>query len=339
VVATGLRTALVRNAGAGAPASPAIRGGGWRLPQKVSVAFVLLACALPLHSREKDGLQYGMGLIVNLTEPEADIKQAVEEVVQNGLIRGTKEYNKDEYVTGATAPTSTPVFAQWSEGGTVFYKVREHAIDPRNFKDGGDVGTLAVRYVIQNQGANNTVLRIDAVFVEDFRHTVHASDGTVESSEYKDIRDHLDATELMKKQSVEAERERQNQLARKKELGFSSERTGVAASPRDDRGAVENSDSRAATQAAGASTEDADGDGTPQTLEQRVRALHRQLERLIKSPGAALKSAPFHTASTLKSLPPGTDVLILISTPYWYGVETQAGDHGWIPRDELESLP
>ena len=41
--------------------------------------------------------------------------------------------------------------------------------------------------------------------------------------------------------------------------------------------------------------------------------------------GAPLKSAPFHTASTLKSLEPGTEVLILISTPYWYGVETHDG--------------
>jgi hypothetical protein len=29
----------------------------------------------------------------------------------------------------------------------------------------------------------------------------------------------------------------------------------------------------------------------------------------------------------------------LISTPYWYGVETRAGQHGWIYRDDLEPLP
>jgi len=40
----------------------------------------------------------------------------------------------------------------WTEGGKVFYKVRQQALDPRNFKDSGDVGTLAVRYVLQPQG-------------------------------------------------------------------------------------------------------------------------------------------------------------------------------------------
>jgi hypothetical protein len=59
----------------------------------------------------------------------------------------------------------------------------------------------------------------------------------------------------------------------------------------------------------------------------------------VKSPGAALKSAPFHTATTLQSLPTGTEVLIVVSTPYWLGVETHEGQHGWILRDELEQVP
>jgi len=79
--------------------------------------------------------------------------------------------------------------------------------------------------------------------------------------------------------------------------------------------------------------------GPPETLEQRVASLRRQVERVIKKPGAPLKSAPFHTASTLKSLEPGVEVLILISTPYWYGVETHDGQHGWLRRDQLEQAP
>jgi hypothetical protein len=67
-----------------------------------------------------------------------------------------------------------------------------------------------------------------------------------------------------------------------------------------------------------------------------VHDLRQQVERLVKAPGAPLKSAPFHTASTLSTLPSGTEVLIVISTPYWLGVETHEGQHGWIPRDELE---
>jgi len=65
--------------------------------------------------------------------------------------------------------------------------------------------------------------------------------------------------------------------------------------------------------------------------------VRKQVERLVKAPGAPLKSAPFHTAGTLQLLTPGTEVLILISTPYWYGVETHEGQHGWMERDQLSS--
>ena len=151
------------------------------------------------------------------------MQRVVEDIAQNGVIRGTKEYNKDEFVGGAKAATSSRVFPAWTEGGKVFYKVREQAIDPRNFKDSSDVGTLAVRYVVQPQGEKNTVLRIDALFEEDFRHTVHPSNGSVESSEYKDIQEHLEAIEVMKKQNIEAENERQEQLAKKRKTAVQTD--------------------------------------------------------------------------------------------------------------------
>src|SRR5580658_10999779 len=186
-----------------------------RSPIGLFLALLLFAPALPLAGREKDKLHYGEGLIVNIPVPETEVEQVVEEIVQNGIIRGTKEYNKDEFVSGAKAATSCHVFPPWNQGGKVFYKVREQAIDPRNFKDSSDVGTLAVRYVVQPQGEKNAVLRIDALFEEDFRHMVHPSNGSVESSEYKDIQEQLEAIEVRKKQTIESERERQEQLAKK----------------------------------------------------------------------------------------------------------------------------
>lgn len=177
--------------------------------------LILSVAALAAPAREKDATQYGMGLIVNLPFPESEVTQIVQDIIQNGIIRGTKEYNKDQYITDANPVTSTRVFPEWTEGGKVFYKQRLKAIDPRNFKDGGDVGTLVVRYVVQPQGDKNTVLRIDARFEEDFRHITHPSNGSVESAEYKDIHDHLDAIESMKAQTMEAEKEKQEQTARK----------------------------------------------------------------------------------------------------------------------------
>jgi hypothetical protein len=283
-----------------------------------------------LNAREKDAVQFGAGLVVNVPMPEAEVTQAVEEVSQNGIIRGTKEYNKDEYISGATPAASSRLFPAWTDGGKIFYKVRTHALDPRNFKNGGDVGTLAVRYVVQAQGDKNTVLKIDAVFVEDFRHTAHASNGSVESSEYKDIHDHLEALELMKQETVEDEKERQNQRARKQQLSAQIDKPVVTDH--------ESATTRAEDRVEGAVQSDA-GASSAQPLEQHVKDLRRQVERLVKAPGAPLKSAPFHTASTLQSLASGTEVMIVISTPYWYGVETHDGQHGWIPRDQLEQLP
>jgi hypothetical protein len=291
--------------------------------------LLLTAAVIPLFGRDKNVLQYGAGLIVNIPSPEPEVVQVVEDVAQNTIIRGTKEYNKDEFITGAVAAASTPVFPAWTEGGKVFYKVRQQALDPRNFKDSGDVGTVAVRYVVQPQGDKNTVLRIDAVFVEDFRHGVHLSNGSVESSEYKDIADRVQAIELMKKETEEALREKQERAA-KQNFGMGSD-TVVLGTP----AAAGKSEEMAAS----TRPPEPKAYEEPQTLEQHVADLRRQVERLVKRPGAPLKSAPFHTASTMKSLEPGTEVLILITTPYWYGVETHDGEHGWLRRDELEQVP
>jgi hypothetical protein len=280
----------------------------------------LAAAALP--PRENNAVQYGAGLIVNVPFPEAEVSRVVQEIVQDGIIRGTKEYSKDQYVTGAVAASSSHVFPEWTAAGKVFYKIRLKALDPWNFKDSSDVGTLAVRYVVQAQDEHDTVLRIDARFLEDFRHISHPSNGSVEGAEYKDIRDHLDQIEVMKVLAGNAQR-------------HPPEVAPLPAPVLQDKAA---SAPTAATPAEPAPTASSSGPSA-ESLEDRVKELRQQVQRIVKAPGAPLKSAPFHGASTLQSLPPGTEVLIVISTPYWLGVETHAGQHGWILRDELELVP
>lgn len=301
---------------------------GW----KISLLAVLLAATVQADARDKNGVQYGSGLIVNVPFPESEVTQVVQDVVQNGIIRGTKEYNKDEYVSGAASAASTRVFPAWTEGGKVFYKVREHALDPRNFKDSSDVGTLAVRYVVQPQpqDSNSTVLRIDAVFVEDFRHTAHQSNGSVEGAEYKDIHDRLDSLASIKDATAQALREKQEQEARMAPA-LANVVAPVSAKP-----SAPIVESRRLTPPPSA---DPPAAALPENLEDRVKELRRQVERIVKEPGAPLKSAPFHTATTLQSLPAKTEVLIVITTPYWLGVETHEGQHGWILRDDLEFVP
>jgi hypothetical protein len=223
--------------------------------------------------------------------------------------------------------TSSRVFPAWQEEGKVFYKVRAHALDPRNFKDGGDVGMLAVRYVVQAQGEKNTVLRINAVFVEDFRHSVHLSNGSVEGAEYKDIHDHLEAMQLVKESPGESAAVHKPSV-NEKLLRNESPSLPLASQP---SASLEPPPPPKSSE--GQATEPAE------SPEQHLKNLRNQVERAVKAPGAPLKASPFHTASTLASLSSGTEVLIVISTPYWYGVETHDGQHGWISRDELELLP
>ena len=299
--------------------------------QKSALILIAIVVALwfgipTLQAREKDTRQYGAGLIVNVPFPLADVTQAVNDVIQSGIIRGSKEYDREEYVTGAEVATSVRGFPAWQEGGTVFYKVRTHALDPRNFKESGDVGTLAVRYVLQPQGEKNTVLRIDAIFVEDFRHTVHLSNGTVEGAEYKDVHDHLETLHVLKQQAAEAAA--QGTQVNAKLLRKESSAPSLPVQSR--------VSSDAAPSAAKPLTADLKSSESP---EERLKSLQRQVERTVKSPGAPLKASPFRTAKTLVSLPSGTEVLIVISTPYWFGVETHHGQHGWLSRDELEILP
>ena len=302
--------------------------GGWVHRAGVISALAVIAFAVfqagvtPAVAREKNGVPYGAPLITNVPFPQDQVAQVVHDVVENGIIRGTKEYNKDPYVSGAIPVASTRLFPKWEGGGQVFYKQREHALDPRNFKDSGDVGTLIVRYVVQPQGDKHSVLQISAIFVEDFRHTVHQSNGSVEEAEYKDIHDRLDQIGAMNAETAELQRQKKAAAT-----GFSSSR------PVDAAGTPTREVSLAEAEA-----KTADG-AVPQTLDERVKQLRRQVERVVKAPGAALKSAPFHTAVTLQPLPTGTEVLIVVTTTYWLGVETHDGQHGWISREELEQLP
>jgi len=307
---------------------------GFNSPHRSRTCFLaaLLWCsvAFPMAAREKDTTDYGVGLITNIPLPEAEVAPIVSDVAQNGIIRGTKEYEKDEYMRGAKAAQSCNLFSPWTDGGKIFYKVRKDAVDPRNFKDSNDTGTVAVRYVVQPGGEHNTVVRIDAVFVETFRHAIHRSNGAVESSEFKIIQDRLDAIELMKKQAADAEQERQQRLS-KRNFGISDTKTEAALSVPStppEPGEIRPEHETLAS-------------GTPpgETLEEHVANLRHELQRMVKAPGAPLKSAPYHSANTLKTLPKGTEVLIVIRTTYWFGVETHDGQHGWIAREQLESLP
>jgi len=250
-----------------------------------------------------------------LDAPEADVLQAVHEVAADQIIHGTFSYEKEKILYGAHAADSSTAFHDSPAGPKVFYKVAEQVLAPRYFKDSGDIGTLTVRYVVQAAGPAATNIQIEAVFI-DARHKVHASEGGVESAEYAAIKEHLQGIALKHQQEEEEEArdlDRRRKLAEEqKQKPVKTELPATSSVP------------------AGDSAKD---------LEAQIEQVRRQVELRVKDAATPLKSAPFKSASNLQLLAARTEVVVLILTPYWYGVETEDGHRGWVQRSQLEPLP
>jgi uncharacterized small protein (DUF1192 family) len=252
------------------------------------------------------------GFVTEFSASLDDVLVALQEVLQDQTIHGTLMFEREPTLTGAITVESTSLFAPWKGGGKVFYKIRTDAIAPRHFLGSADQGTIAVRYVVTSVSPVRTRLRIDAIFVEAARRTAHPSDGTVESSECKAIQDHLQAIQIAVQQAADAQRRRESlDLARQTFIRQREDETTLLA-------------------AAQSSVQD---------LEQRINSMRHEIERRIKAPGVSLKAAPFRSAANVANLPAYTEVVILIVTPHWYGVETPNRQHGWLPLDQVEPLP
>ena len=252
------------------------------------------------------------GFVTEFTASTEDVLQAVHEVLQDQIIHGTQIFDREPTLTGAVVVESTPLFKPWKGEDKVFYKIRTDAIAPRHFMESADRGTIAVRYVLTSVSPERTRLRIDAIFVETAHRTVHPSDGTVETSECKVIQGHLQTIQFAEQEAAEAQRRRESvDLARQT---FIRER--------------EDETTRLAA-----------AQSSAQDLERRVNSLRHEVERRVKAPGASLKAAPFGSAATVANLPAYTEIVIVIVTPHWYGVEIPSGLRGWLPIDQLELLP
>jgi hypothetical protein len=278
---------------------------------RVGLCLCCLATTCTASNGGKEQLR-SPGLAAEFAASIDDVLQALNEVLEDQTIHGTYIFDREPILTGAVAVTSTPLFESWHGPGQVFYKIRKDAIAPRHFLESGDQGTIAVRYVITSVSPERTRIHVDAVYVENTHRRVHASDGTVEASELKAIQEHLRAIQLAEQEAVDAKRRRDSAETVKRSFIRQHEdettRLATALSSRQD-------------------------------LEQRVNALRREVERRVRAPGADLRAAPFRSAAILKVLSAFTEVVVVIVTPHWYGVETPDGQRGWIPRDQLEPLP
>jgi hypothetical protein len=243
---------------------------------------------------------------------ESDIVEAVEDVVKDTVIHGTFVYDKEKTLGGAADERSSKAFGQWTGGGKVYYKVAHDALAPRNFKGSEDQGTITVRYILKSEGPERFRIQIDAIFVETERKSVHPSEGLVESSEFKEIAQRLKAIELQQQRDADSKAridaeigEKQDMLRRRQEEASKL----------------------------------ADADSSAQDLVKRVQELRHKVEMRVGPGGAHVRSAPFEAAATLETLKQSTDVVVLILTPYWFGIETSDGHRGWLRKEELVPLP
>lgn len=293
----------IAGASHGVTLSPSFRSLLW--------IFALFGLVSALSASQPDS---SATLTVAVEAPAADVEKAVQEVAADQIIHGTFSYEKEKTLYGAHAESSSSAFRIPAGAGKVFYKAAENVLAPHYFKDSGDIGTITVRYVVKSLDANRTNLQIDAIFI-DARSSVHNSQGNVESSEYAAIREHLQAVQDAQRQAAfeteELERKRREHDATQQAVAKKLAEQGVPSG----------------------------SDTTLQELEVSVATLRHQVVRKVSEAGTELKAAPFKSSATLENLKPATEVVVLILTPHWYGVETEDGHHGWVRRLEVETLP
>lgn len=261
-----------------------------------------------LHADQKDE---SPGYMFDLQAPESVVISIVKDVSADPLVRGTYVYEKEKVLSGALPTDSSNAFEPWQGPGRIFYKVRTDALAPRHFKDSNDIGTITVRYVVIPESATHTRLRIDAVFIEDARRTVHISDGSVETAEFSAIQAGVEKYRRDQEEAAEAQSEHEDAVTK-----------GILARERQDEAARLEA-----------------AEDSVRNLQIRLHDLQHDLELQVRAGGADLKSAPFHSAANMSSLSSGALVLVDIVTPYWYGVETTDGRKGWLRRDQVETLP
>src|SRR3974377_1461844 len=150
----------------------------------------LLACAFPAASPKELTTP---GMTREFVAPLAPVRQAVVSVQKDHIIHGTLIFDKDPILTGAEAVDSPALFDPGKAGGEVFKKIRNQAIAPRHFLESADQGIIAVRYVITPVTEERTRVHIDAVYAETAHRVYHASAGSVEKAQMKEIKDALDS--------------------------------------------------------------------------------------------------------------------------------------------------
>lgn len=314
----------------------------------------LLICGLSVPSLARSRETGAASFSIDLDKPFTEVVAIVDEVARSGSIKGTFEYRGDEQLTGAQFSEKSQLFPAWTQPGKVFYKVRTKALSPSHFLNSNDVGTVAVRYVVQERGPNLTRLFIDAVFIENARHHGHPSDGYVETCEFGEIGKLLKDREQLQKlaesgqpfspgqESTSHSEDRQEEIkAQVEKRPPRNEVKPKSVTPEAPRVTDVDSAKLGDLQRAIAEQKSllAADHANLDKLEAQARQLRAAEFVRVKSDRAELKVLPYAHAHVIEALRRGQEVTVLAKSTYWYQVRSEDGQEGWISHTLLEVAP
>lgn len=291
-------------------------------------AFLVLVLSSVCGAHESGAASFA----IEVDKPFEEVVAVVDEVAHSSVIKGTFEYRDEEQLTGAEFAQNQRLFPAWSGAGKVFYKMRRKVLSPAHFVNSNDVGTVAVRYVVQPAGATSTRLIVDAVFVENARHHWHASDGYVETCEFAEIGRRLQEYEELRSAPA-----RGAPFSTSRESSLSGNRV-----PGKEHATVDVNDNKTldlqrvvAEQKVKLEAEQAE----LQQLEAQVRQLRKAEYVRVSAEGAELRILPYGHARVVEALKRGEEVTILAKIHTWYQVRSEDGQQGWVTHTFLEAQP
>jgi Bacterial SH3 domain len=316
---------LIVSAGSFRQASRQRLGAAGRVWQLcIAPALFLLLCGVGFgRTREKAAPSF----TIEVDEPFSRVLAVVEDVARSSVIKGTFEYAGDDQLTGAQFETSSRLFPVWTAAGKVFFKVRNRTLAPKHFIQSNDVGSVAVRYVVQENGARSTRLVIDAVFVENAGHHGHPSDGYVETCEFAEIGKRLkefDQQRTLRASGHEFSPSRESSSQPDKPVEKEADSSATA----DIRRAIAEQESQLAADTANL-----------QQLEAQARKLRASEFVRVSAERAELKASPYSHARVVTALKQGQEVTVLIKSAYWFRVRSEDGQEGWVFHSALEAQP
>jgi Bacterial SH3 domain len=308
-----------------------------------AVLSLLFLCGLGFTRTRETG---AASFSIDLDKPFTEVVNAVGEVARSGSIKGTFEYKGDEQLNDAQFAEKSQLFPAWTDRGKVFFKVRTKALSPAHFLNSNDVGTVAVRYVVQERGPSSTRLFIDAVFIENARHHGHPSDGYVETCEFGEIGKRLKDREQLQKQVAADQQFSPGQESSSRSDAGQAEARQVGAKPDVPQAEAKRAEvvdlakvgelQRAiGEQKSLLASESANLD----KLEAQARQLRASEFVRVKSERAELKALPYGHARVVEALKKGQEVTVLAKSTYWYQVRSEDGKEGWISHTLLEVQP